>query len=216
MPVEVYIHTANVLYLLSYLVRKIFLLRFLTIIAGLVLIPYFFLVEGGPLFPAIIWGGVFFSVNVFQLIVLFRSRRPVKLSAEILDVYEMGFTDFSTRQFHDLIQAGEETHLEADAVLLTPGSVPSLVYLILEGTCEIKDSSRSEFLQQGDFVGDLSFATKSAFPYEVKATAPLKVIRWTHDELTTVLNKHPELKSTWQNMISNRLAKRLTQQGKQP
>jgi len=208
MPVEVYIHTANVLYLLSYLVRKIFLLRFLTIIAGLVLIPYFFLAsEDGPLWPAIIWGGVFFAVNMYQLIALFKERRPVKLNAEDHEVYEMSFAAFTVKQFADLLKAGQRKYIDAGEVLVDAGSVPDGVHVIVSGKA---NKEGNPTLENGSLVGELSYITKSPAQTSTVAAEPLEVIYWENQSLTKVLGSNPELKSAWQGMLSERLAERLS------
>jgi hypothetical protein len=208
MPIEVYIHTANVLYLLSYLVRKIFLLRFLTIIAGLVLIPYFFLAsEDGPLWPAIIWAGVFFAVNMYQLIALFKERRPVKLNAEDQEVYDLSFAAFTVKQFADLLKAGQRKNMEAGEVLVEGGSVPEGVHVIVSGKVN-KDGVPT--LENGSLVGELSYITKSPAQSSTVAAEPLEVIYWENQSLTKVLGSNPELKSAWQGMLSERLAERLS------
>src|SRR5262245_13620102 len=74
---DVLIHVANVLFLLSYLVRDILVLRLLTVVAILALLPYYF---ANGLYPPIFWNSVFIAINLYQLYRLVLERRPVRLS----------------------------------------------------------------------------------------------------------------------------------------
>lgn len=60
------IHLANVVYLLSYVVKDIKVLRWLTIVGIVLLIPYY-LVQVEPLYSAAAWNMVFLGINVFRL-----------------------------------------------------------------------------------------------------------------------------------------------------
>ncbi len=70
-----WIHFANVLYLVSYLVQDILWLRVLTVVAALSLIPYY---ATNWLGEAIAWNVVFLVINVVQ-IKLLMIRRLIKV-----------------------------------------------------------------------------------------------------------------------------------------
>ena len=70
----VWIDVANVLYLASYSVRDILWLRLLTVVASLLLIPYYAM-QPVPLAPAIAWNVVFIAINTYWIIKLLIERR---------------------------------------------------------------------------------------------------------------------------------------------
>ena len=74
--VEDMVHVANVLYLISYLVRDILWLRVLTIFAGLSLLPFYCHCSDHILWAPIGWNALFISVNLIQIGILLRERRP--------------------------------------------------------------------------------------------------------------------------------------------
>ena len=76
---EFTIHIANVLYMLSYLMRDILWLRILTVLAASCLIPYFYF-RSDPLFAAIYWNLLFTLLNVYWICHLLLERRPVRLT----------------------------------------------------------------------------------------------------------------------------------------
>jgi len=75
MAMDSLIYVANILYLLSYMVRDILHLRILTIVAACCLVTYFYN-QAEPLMTVIYWNLFFVALNAFQLtnIVLGRVR----------------------------------------------------------------------------------------------------------------------------------------------
>jgi hypothetical protein len=67
------VHTANLLYLASYLMRDLIRLRLLTVVAASCLIPYFYL-QPKPLTAAICWNLFFIALNVGWIIRLVRKQ----------------------------------------------------------------------------------------------------------------------------------------------
>ena len=63
---DVLIYAANILYLLSYLVKDILHLRLLTIIAACCLVTYFYN-QAEPLITVVCWNLFFVGLNVLQL-----------------------------------------------------------------------------------------------------------------------------------------------------
>jgi hypothetical protein len=63
---ETLVFAANILYLVSYLVRDILHLRVLTLIAACCLVAYFYNLDQ-PLVTVIAWNMFFVGLNVFQL-----------------------------------------------------------------------------------------------------------------------------------------------------
>lgn len=58
------IHSANIIYLASYAVKDLRLLRFLTVAAVLLLIPYYIIFH---LWEATLWNVVFLGINIYRL-----------------------------------------------------------------------------------------------------------------------------------------------------
>ncbi|NKB52230.1 MAG: hypothetical protein GKR97_08415 [Rhizobiaceae bacterium] len=70
---EILIYLANGLYLLSYMVKDILKLRLLTVIAATTLVTYFSM-QPDPITTIIYWNLFFISLNVFQIILIMRTR----------------------------------------------------------------------------------------------------------------------------------------------
>ena len=70
---EALVYFANILYLLSYMVRDILHLRMLTIVAACCLVTYFYN-QAEPLMTVVCWNLFFVALNALQLYRIFRER----------------------------------------------------------------------------------------------------------------------------------------------
>jgi hypothetical protein len=70
---EALVYIANILYLLSYLVRDILHLRLLTIVAACCLVTFFYS-QPEPIMTVVYWNLFFVALNVIQLTRIFRER----------------------------------------------------------------------------------------------------------------------------------------------
>ncbi len=78
---ETLIHSANVIYLVSYVMRDILWLRIFTVIAAACLILYFYFLPE-PFLTPVYWNILFITLNVFWIARLLLERRPVQLTAD--------------------------------------------------------------------------------------------------------------------------------------
>src|SRR4051795_3638753 len=92
--VELCIHLANVLYLVSFLARDMLWLRTLTCL-GLVLGIVFFTCQPVPFYGPTIWHAVFLVINGYQIRRLVLQRRQLMLTKEQEQVGEVTFHDLS-------------------------------------------------------------------------------------------------------------------------
>jgi hypothetical protein len=72
---EALVYAANILYLLSYLVRDILHLRLLTVVAACCLVTYFYN-QPEPLMTVVCWNLFFVALNIVQLTRIIRERLP--------------------------------------------------------------------------------------------------------------------------------------------
>ena len=207
---DLFIHTANVLFLLSYLVRDILWLRLLTIVAILTLIPYY---AANDLVPPIVWNTAFAGINLFQVYRLLLERRPVKMSLREQRLYRLGFDRLSPRDFLRLLQRAQwEEHAEG-MVLIEQGRTSARLSVIAEGqaTVEVDDEAVSE-LGPGQFVGEMSFVTGEPACARVLA-AGCTCVHWPRDALRELLDERADLRAALQNVIGTDLASKLRRGG---
>jgi len=203
------VHSANLLYLLSYLVRDILWLRIFTIIAGSSLLPYYYC-QPSPMWEPIAWNLVFISINVVQSVLLILDRRPVHLKGDDLKLYQLVFDRLSPQNFRKLLELGEWRQTDADGVIVSADSAIDRVIVIYEGELAVKREERElARLEPGCFVGEMSFLTGKKASADVVALAPTRHVSWSFDALRQFLPKHPELRAAFQNILGADLVRKL-------
>ena len=206
---EAFIHGANVLYLLSYLMRDILWLRVFTVIAALCLIAYFYL-QPEPLLTAIYWNLVFVVLNIYWICRLILERRSVPLNDEEATLYEASFRTMRPREMLKLLKIGDwETHPK-DAPVVDQGDQPDRLSVISSGTAELNiDGTPVDELGTGRFVGTVSYITDEPAEANVVARDAMRCFCWPSAQLRGFLTKDPELRAAFQRVLTEELAVRL-------
>jgi hypothetical protein len=100
--IDLCIHLANVLYLISFLGRSMLWLRVLTC-AGLMLGLVFFSCQPAPLYGCIVWHLVFLNINAFQIWRLLVEQRALMLSKKQELICEATFQSLSREELLTLL-----------------------------------------------------------------------------------------------------------------
>jgi hypothetical protein len=204
---DIFIHLANVIYVISYLVRDILWLRCLTVIAGATLLPYFYL---NGLWPPIIWGFVFIAVNAWQIRALLMERRPVQLSETEQHLYQMTFRALKPREFLKLLSIATWKKAEPKDHLVKSGLELDQMMVVYEGKLEVEVGGQSvACLDDGCFVGEISFLTGGTPNADVVAVEATSYVSWPSKQLQEFLASNPELRASWQFLIGSDLAAKL-------
>jgi len=210
MDVRLLVHIGNVLYLGSYLVKDIFLLRFLTVVAMFVFLPYYLFQGNDPLWEPVVWSFVFTGVNVYQIVKLFLERRPVVISEEENKIYEQSFTTFTLRQFAKLLKFSHRKSFGQSESILEKDAVTDKVMFVIDGDVIVeKEEKVTSELKLGDFIGDISYLTGNPNRFRISAKDQAKIIFWDKESFEKTVNSDPSYKACWQSLISNKLVEKL-------
>ena len=109
--VDLCIHIANVLYLLSFLARDMLWLRLLTCL-GLVLGVVFFTCQPAPMYGPTAWHIVFLGINLVQIRRLILERRRLMLPPQLQQAAEAACKDLSHDQVLTLLTRAMWAHPE--------------------------------------------------------------------------------------------------------
>jgi len=107
--VDLCIHIANVLYLLSFLARDMLWLRLLTCL-GLVLGVVFFTCQPAPMYGPTAWHVVFLGINFVQIRRLILERRRLMLPPQLQQAAETACKDLSHEQLLTLLTRAMWAH----------------------------------------------------------------------------------------------------------
>jgi hypothetical protein len=203
------IHAANVLYLLSYLVKDILWLRLLTVVAGLTLLAYYLLLPA-PLWVAVAWNCVFLAINAWQIRTLLLERRPVQFAPEELRLYEMAFRSLLPREFAKLLGLARWSDATAGERIVVSGKELDRVMVIGSGRVRVELEGTSPIeLRPGSFVGEMSFLGGGAPNADVVALGPTRLLSWLQKDLREVLAGSAELRAAVQKVIGEDLIAKL-------
>jgi hypothetical protein len=205
----VLIHVANVLYVLSYLVKDILWLRLLTVFAGSVLLAYYALFPV-PLWAAIGWNVVFLVINLRHIQVLLLERRPVRLSPDELRLHQLALRSLTQREFAKLLRLAHWENVAAGQRFVTKGQPLDRIMVIADGrACVVIAGAPDATLRPGCFVGEMSYLTGQMPNADVVATEPTRLVTWPQSELRAVLGRDAELRAIVQMAIGEDLVAKL-------
>ena len=202
------IHIANVLYLLSYLVKDILWLRLLTVVAGIVLLA-FYIFQPEPLWPAIGWNTLFLVINARQIHLLLLERRPVVLPPEALRLHRLAFRSLTPREFAKLLKVGTWENIAAGERFVRRGEALDRVMIIADGRVQVETPDEVVPLGPGRFVGEMSYITGQAPQADVVAAEATRIVAWPQRELRAFLAKNAELRAMMQMVIGEDLVAKL-------
>ena len=204
------IHTANILYIFSYMVRDILWLRILIIIAICFVIPFYYF-QPVPLMAPVYWNILFATINIVQVIVLLIERRPVKLSENEERLYKMVFRTLTPREARKMFKMARWGTAEKGDLLVKKDSMLEGLMLINKGkaSVQLEDDQHAE-LGEGHFVGEMSYITGNKTSASVVADSQLEYVTWPLESLKPFLDKNTELRAALTAIIGIDLARKIT------
>jgi hypothetical protein len=203
------VHAANVLTLVSYIVKDILWLRFLACVALLLSLTYMFTRPEPPLVP-IGWNLVFLVINVAQIWILILERRPVKLREDEQRLHQLVFRTLRPRELVKLLTIAKWEDRATDDVIVTAGKKLDRVMVILDGRAVVKkDGHTIVELGAGRFIGEMSFVTGQAPATDVACLAATRLVSWPSASLRRFLDDNPDVRAHVQLVIGNDLCAKL-------
>jgi len=182
-------NTANIIFLLAFMAKKIVWLRLLTITGMMVSIPYYIYFHEAPMWNNIFWICTYALINFAMLFIIYLESRPIELSDLEQNIYNMTFKSLEPRVFKKLIDHGSLEEFHPEVVLVTRDSeLDSLMYVV-EGEAEVVLKHGEQLIiPTGGFIGEQSYITGEKTSADVKTgKEAAKIIRWNSEALRTHL-----------------------------
>ncbi len=187
-----WITAGNVLYLLSYSVRDILWLRILTVVAAVLLLPYYVLQPVVPLAP-IGWSSIFIAVNTIWIVVLMLERRPIRLDADETLLRKLSFPSLTAREAHKLFASGSWDDIEVGESIVVHDNQSGRFSVILRGCANIVyHGTNIAELGAGQFVGTIDRRAEIA-PIDVVVSEPVRIKCWPRDRLLSFMASRPDV-----------------------
>lgn len=139
------------------------------------------------------------------------------ISPEVLRRFSL-FAGLDPAVFKDLAMAGEEVSLPEGGVLFAEGDMADALYLIAEGSVELKinmdEAGTRQFglqtLVEGDVVGWSALVEPYHYTLGAEASSDVRLVRLDADMLHEMMDDDPKLAYTLMHRLAQALGERLT------
>jgi hypothetical protein len=203
------IHVANLLYVVSFVLKDILWLRVVAVLGNLCLLVALSL-DAVPVKEAIAWNILFFVINIVRIKLLLLERRPVQLSHDEQRLHDLAFRSLTPRELLKLLAIGRYHDKKEGELIVRAGKSLDSVMVILDGRAAVKkDGDVIVELGEGRFVGEMSFLTGEAPGADVEALAPMRLVTWPTPDLKELLAENADLRATMQLVIGTDLVSKL-------
>ncbi len=191
-------NTANIIFLLAFMAKKIVWLRLLTITGMMVSIPYYLYFLEAPMWNNIFWVNTYALINLVMLFIIYLESRPVKLSDLEQKIYDLTFKSLEPRVFKKLIDHGSLLEHQPEENLVTRDSDLDSLMLVVEGEAEVVlKHGEHLIIPTGGFIGEQSFITGGKTSADVTTgKESTTILHWNSQELRKYLENKEHLKDT--------------------
>ncbi len=207
--IDYLVHSANILYFISYSVRDILWLRCLTVLACSSLIPFFYF-QPKPLMVPILWNFAFICLNIVQIGILIYERRPIRFTDDENRLFQMVFRTLTPVEFLKLLKIARWLEARPSEQLAKKGETLDDVMVIFSGRVSVEvDGRLVAELTEWQFIGEMSFLTGESASATVKAVERTRYVAWLKKDLKLFLERNPNLSPSLQTIIGTDLVKKL-------
>jgi len=203
-------HLAFGLIAFSFLVKDIFWLRIVSIVASLFSVFYNYIIPLEPMWLAINWNFIFIAVNIYHIAIILYEKREVKMDDKNQELYDTLFSEMTPVEYLKISRAAKWELVKSGQKIITQGMPVPDLYLIYNGTVDVLvDNEQIAELKDGEFVGEMSFLTEKVATATCKVKYDAQCLVWKQREFKELLKRNPSLYFTIQSVLSAQVSDKL-------
>ena len=203
-------HLAFGLIAFSFLVKDIFWLRIVSIVASLFSVFYNYVIPLEPMWLAINWNFIFIVVNIYHIAIILYEKREVKMDDKNQELYDTLFSEMTPVEYLKISRAAKWELVKSGQKIITQGMPVPDLYLIYNGTVDVLvDNEQIAELKDGEFVGEMSFLTEKVATATCKVKYDAQCLVWKQREFKELLKRNPSLYFTIQSVLSAQVSDKL-------
>jgi len=203
-------HLAFGLIAFSFLVKDIFWLRIISIVASLFSVFYNYIIPLEPMWLAINWNFIFIAVNIYHIAIILYEKREVKMDDKNQELYDTLFSEMTPVEYLKISRAAKWEMVKSGQKIITQGMPVPDLYLIYNGTVDVLvDNEQIAELKDGEFVGEMSFLTEKVATATCKVKYDAQCLVWKQREFKELLKRNPSLYFTIQSVLSAQVSDKL-------
>ena len=200
------IHLANILILLSFLVKEIMYLRLLSIFGGFAFIGYFSLNFDSVQWSGILWNSLFILINLYQVIQLIIERRPIKFNERELQMKKIAFPDISDREWLDLLNIGEWKTIAKSNY--TSSIFTDTIVILSDGNLKCSHINRtSTNLSVGSLIGGICYLTGETVYEDISCSSDIEMLAWNISDFRVYVQSKPQVSASFQKLIGQEIVR---------
>ena len=199
------LNCAYLIWLVAFVSKKIVWLRILTIMGNVVVLPYYLFYFEETLWNPIFWVGIYTSINLIMLFLIYLENRPIRLGDLEQKIYDRTFKSLKPKEFKHLIDHGSLDELQPEIGLVTRDTHLEKLMLVVEGQAEVVLKNGDEVdIPAGGFIGEQSFITGENTSADVSTgREAATILSWNSDSLRKYLETKPHLKETLELILTS-------------
>ena len=199
-------HLGYIFTFLALSIKDVLWLRIILAIAQILLGIYQFIVGRTDI---VIWNGIFTTINIYHIVQIINSRKPVYIPNEIRDIYSNIFNDFTDKEFMNFWNSGEYES-SSNSILIKEGEKQKKLYLILEGLAIVKRNEKIlNNLKRGNFIAEMSLITDEPASADIYSNERMNYIVWNQEELKHFKKTNKDLWIKLHNILSKDLINKI-------
>ncbi|MBC8383567.1 MAG: cyclic nucleotide-binding domain-containing protein [Candidatus Cloacimonetes bacterium] len=192
---------------IGFIIKEIFWLRLVLIIAGLCMIARGIILQD---YVIVFWMSLFAVINLVQVIRILLENKEVHIDEEILDLYKKIFSNMTSKEFMLFWKMGEEKKLHKGQYICHDNVKIDEVIQIIDGTTVVKKNGKIvAHLSRGYFVAEMQYLMGENPSADVIAENNVRIISWKHGKLARLKETYPNLYNKFHLILSKDLTYKL-------
>ncbi len=209
MSVEILAHLSYAFAAMSFMLRDVFYLRCISILASGFMIASSF-IPPNPWNANVLWNGLFILIHMYQISALVYGEKTSQFTPSELDLYETLFRGLTRLEFAKLLRAGRWNNAEPGHVLTKAGQPVRDLVLISHGAVQVEIGGKKiAELRDGQLVGEMSFVTGHPASATVVVKEPTQYLVWSQEDLRKLLLNNPTLHFALSHVLSSEITRKL-------
>ncbi len=212
---SLFVQAALAFYVAGFLVRDELLLRVLILVGTTLYILYYYHISDTPLWDAIWTSAVIGMTNIVMILVIWRERSTIGMSAAMLSLYR-AFPTLYPGQFRQIMKHADWRTVEQPEVLCTKDEAFDKLYFITKGEVHLERAGGSNAIPANNFIGEISFLIGGNATATVIAPTGTEYVVWNRGDLDGMTKKSLKLSNALSALFNEDIARKLAQSAPEP
>lgn len=201
--------------LLAILFKDILYLRVFAVIGSLLVYPMYMFAYDEVLWTNFGWTGAAVAINIVQIIILVRDRRPLVLEGLEKEIHDSIFYALTTRTFNKIYKLAKIEEYTNNTILFHSNESIHNLYLIINGQIEVTlQDDTKKIVSNNTFIGEQAFITSKTASATIRILSEKAILlKWDNIALHDVLDKDVALSNTFDLILTTDIIQKLRRMG---